>query len=512
MAHQDKPALATWIGFIGMVGGMFMAIMDIQIVASSISEIKAGLLAAPDEISWVQTAYLITEVIMIPLSGWLALALSTRTLFLIAVGGFTLMSLLSACAWNIDSMIVFRMMQGFLGGAMIPTVFATAYSVFPKYLFARVTIIVGLVVTMAPTFGPVLGGWLTQEFSWRALFLINIVPGLAVFWTTWRFVHFDQPRPEMLKKIDYAGIVFLALFLCCLQYVLEEGARKSWFSDPLITSLSALSAFGFFAMLYQELTTENPIIDLRAFKNRNFAVGSLYSFIIGFGLYSVVFLMPLYLGEIRGLNSLQIGSYIFVTGATQFISAPIAGILSKKIDLRLMLGIGLSLFGLGSWINGTLTDNSGFISFLFPQMLRGFSLMFCFLPINHIALGTLPPDEVKKSSGLYNVMRNLGGAIGLAIVNTQLLTLTKVHDAALRSHVTDLNQGAENFLHNAQTLLAQKMIVAPDSAALDLLNTITEKQAATQAFNNLFMMIAFVFWLELLFMPFIKKVKNEPEA
>lgn len=499
-----------WVGFMAMVVGMFMAILDIQIVASSLTQIQAGLSASPDEIIWVQSAYLIAEVIMIPLSGWLSRAFSTRVLFTVSCVGFTLMSLGCALAWNLDSMIVFRTLQGFIGGAMIPTVFASIFILFPPAMRPAMTVVIGLVVTVAPTAGPVLGGWLTDLSSWHAMFLINVVPGIIVSVLTWLYVHIDEPEPGLLKKIDFPGIIYIALFLGSLQYVLEEGVRKDWLNDTSIL-VFGLVAFVFGGVTFwRELRTPHPIIDLYAFADRNFAVGCLYSFVIGWGLYTAVSLQPQFLAQVRGFNSFQIGVYLTVTGLAQLASAPLAGILSKKIDLRLMLAMGLMLFGTGVWLNGHLTADAGFWDLFWPQAIRGLSLMFCFVPINTLALGTLPPSHVKNASGLYNLMRNLGGAIGLAVTAT--LQLRWNHDAlgALRENVTAGNPAVQGFTENLAARMEMFPLPDASTAALKMLSNTALREAAVVVYNDLFMLMALLFWGALAFIVFVKKV--DPSA
>ncbi|CAK0762907.1 Colistin resistance protein EmrB [Azospirillaceae bacterium] len=419
--NENKPvSRREFIGFMMMVVGMFMAILDIQIVSSSLAEIQAGLSASSDEISWVQTSYLIAEVIMIPLSGFLSRLLSTRILFVASAAGFTLMSFGCAFADSIESMVIFRSLQGFIGGAMIPTVFATSFMMFPASRRAGVSVMIGLVATMAPTLGPTLGGWLTQSYSWHWLFLINIAPGLLVMVSVWTMVDIDRPDFSLLKGFDALGLIFMALFLGSLEYVVEEGSRLDWFSDESIVAFTGVTVFSGLSFFIRALTARSPIVELRAFLDRNFAIGCMFSFILGIGLYGSVYLIPLFLGRVRGYNSYQIGLTMIITGACQFLSAPIAGMMSKKVDLRIMLGLGLSLFGTGVYLNSLLTAQAGFNELLLPQGVRGLSLMLCFIPINTLALGTLPPQQLKNASGLYNLMRNLGGAIGLAMINTVL--------------------------------------------------------------------------------------------
>ncbi|MDD2767685.1 MAG: DHA2 family efflux MFS transporter permease subunit [Methylococcus sp.] len=512
MAETGSVSPKAWLGFFGMVFGIFMAILDIQIVASSLEQIQAGLAATRDEITWVQTAYLIAEVVIIPLSGWLNRALSTRYLFVLSCAGFTLTSLCCALAWNLPSMIAFRALQGFFGGAMIPTVFAVIYTLFPPRQQGAMVIVVGLVVTVAPTAGPVLGGYLTEVLSWKALFLVNLLPGALVCLSTWFLVDVDRPDWELLKRVDFLGIVYIVAFLGSLQFVLEEGIRKEWFESREIVFFALLALISGSAMLYRELRIEAPIVDLWAFRNLNFAVGCLFSFIIGIGLYTLIALTPIYLSAVKGLNSLQIGQYLMITGIFQFASAFVAGPLAKAIDSRLMLASGLFLYGLGTWQNGNLSYDSGYWEFFWPQALRGFALMFAFLPINALALGTLPPDEVKNASGLYNLTRNLGGAIGLAVANTLMIQWDKAHYAALRESVTAGSAQAATFLARLENQAAQLRLPDPADSALQQLYGLAMREAQIMTVNDLFHLLGLLFFASLLLMPLVRKVRDQEAA
>jgi len=301
------------LGYLAMVLGLFMAVLDIQIVASSIREIQAGISASIDEISWVQTSYLIAEVIVIPLTGWLSRLLSTRWLFVASAAGFTIMSVACASAWDINSMIVFRSLQGAFGGVMIPTVFSSIFRIFPRSKQAGATVIAGLVATMAPTLGPTLGGWITQSFSWHWLFLINIIPGLFVGVAVAALVNIDRPNFGLLRKIDIPGILFIAIFLGCGEYVLEEGPGKDWFYSGQITALTVVIIMFGALFVWRELQCEHPVVDLRTFRDRNFTIGCILSFVIGIGLFSSTFVMPLFLSTVRDFNSLQIGLVMMVS-------------------------------------------------------------------------------------------------------------------------------------------------------------------------------------------------------
>ncbi|MFO1058520.1 MAG: DHA2 family efflux MFS transporter permease subunit [Dongiaceae bacterium] len=491
--------------FLAMVVGMFMAILDIQIVSSSLSEIQAGLSASATEVSWVQTSYLIAEVVMIPLSGYLSRLLSTRVLFVGSVAGFTVMSLACAMANSLGAMVLFRLLQGFLGGAMIPTAFAASFMLFPPQRRAAVGVMMGLVATMAPTIGPTLGGYLTQLFSWHWLFLINLPPGLVVGFAVWALLDIDKPDRSLLRGFDVAGLVLMAVFLGSTEYVLEEGPRWQWLEDPSVAVMAVVATVGGLLFFARVLTYRRPIVDLTAFADRNFALGCLFSFVLGVGLYGSVYLLPLFLAQVRGYNSLQIGQIMMVTGACQFASAPLAGILSKRIDLRLMLAIGLGLFGTGVYLNHFVTSEWGFWELMVPQGIRGLSLMLCFLPINTLALGTLSHDKLKNASGLYNLMRNLGGALGLAVINTVLIERQALHLERLSEHLTLTSPKVQAMLDGLTVRLGGAIVDSPSLPAIEMLSRMTHRQALVLTFADCLLLMAGVFYCAMLMMPLIRK-------
>ena len=503
---DGKPVgLREWAGFMTMVVGMFMAILDIQIVSSSLSEIQAGLSASADEISWVQTSYLISEVIMIPFSGFLSRLLSTRVLFSLSCAGFTCMSLACACSSSLGTMVVFRALQGFIGGAMIPTVFATSFLLFPAEKRPLVGVVMGLVATMAPTLGPTLGGWLTQHYSWHWLFLINIVPGLFVTVTVWKLVRVDHHDYSLLEGFDWLGLFLMALFLGSLEYVAEEGPRNEWLEDRAILIFAVVMLVAGALFFWRVLVARNPVVELRAFRDRNFAFGCVYSFILGVGLYGSVYLMPLFLAQVRGLNSLQIGVIMIVTGAFQFLSAPLAGALAKHMDLRLMMACGFALFSVGLWLNGRLTADSDFDELFLPQAVRGVSLMLCFIPINTLSLGCLPPDKLKNASGLYNLMRNLGGAIGLAGINTLVLHQAALHYDRLGERINMARPAVQGLVDQLSARFDSLGVADPDGAAFATLAHLLKRETLALTYGDCLMVMAGVFLFGLITMPMIHK-------
>lgn len=481
------------IAFFALVFGMFMAIMDIQIVSSSLSQIQAGLAAAPHEISWVQTSYLIAEVIMIPLSGFLSRGLSTRVLFTISAAGFTLASVLCAFATSINQMIVFRALQGFIGGGMIPTAFAASYIIFPKRMQGGIMAVVGLTVTLAPTIGPTVGGYLTELFNWRWLFLINVVPGVAATLLAWFLVDFDEPDYALLRRFDVWGLATMAVFLGAMQYVLEEGQTQDWFADTGIVLATGVAVVGGIAFFARTLTAETPIVDLSAYRDRNFAVGSLLTFVLGIGLYGLTYLYPLYLARVRHLSSLQIGETVFVTGAFMFLAAPVVGMLARRTDPRRVIAAGLTGFAVSAvWLT-PITADWAFDELFWPQALRGVSLMCCMIPINLIALGTLPPDRVKNASGLFNLTRNLGGAVGLAGINTMLQSRTDLHSARLAENVRWGATVAEERLSALAKTLEPVLGQDAQAAALSRISGMVAQQALILAFADIFLTLAVIF-------------------
>ncbi len=486
------PGTRRTIAFLAMVFGMFMAILDIQIVSASLAEIQAGLGASSDEISWVQTSYLIAEVIMIPLSGFLARLLSTRVLFTISAAGFTAASALAATATNIDQMIVYRAIQGFIGGGMIPSVFAAAFTIFPASRRAVVSPMIGLVATLAPTIGPTVGGYISHAMSWHWLFLINVIPGIFVATAAWSLIDFDKPEPGLLKKFDWWGLAGMAAFLGSLEFVLEEGPNNDWLQDEAVFFFTIVLVVGAVVFFWRAFTREEPIVDLRAFNNVNFAFGSMFSFVMGVGLYGLTYLYPLFLGRIRGYDSLMIGEALFVSGLAMFLTAPVAGFLSRKMDPRLMMMIGFVGFAAGTWRMTQLTADWDFHELLAPQILRGTSLMLCMVPINNLALGTLAPNLIKNASGLFNLTRNLGGAVGLAVINTVLTDRAALHYARLSEHVTWTNAEAERQLENMTRNFESHGLDGP-TAALSNLSNMVHQQAMLMSFMDVFYLLTMLF-------------------
>ncbi|MDB5651820.1 MAG: EmrB/QacA family drug resistance transporter [Hyphomicrobiales bacterium] len=496
------------IPFVVMCVGMFIALLDIQIVASSLQNIGGGLSAAQDEISWVQTAYLIAEIIVIPLSGWLTRVFSTRWLFAISSAGFTVASVLCGIAWNIESMIVFRALQGLLGASMIPTVFTSSFHYFqgPRRVYSAA--VIGAIASVAPALGPVIGGWITDTFNWHWLFYINVIPGVVITILVTLLVRIDEPDLSLLKDADYLGIGLLATFLGTLEYALEEGSRWNWFDDRRITDTAIISGVAGALFVIRSLTHSRPVVDLRALGNRNFSVGCILSFVTGVGIFSTIYLTPLFLGYVRGLDAWQTGVAIFSTGAASFVGVPLYIGLAKRFDTRWLMMAGLASFGLSMWTFSFITHEWGGAELFWPQIFRGLPQVFAVAPSVNLGLGSLPPDRLKYASGLFNMMRNLGGAVGIAVCGAILNSRTNFHFAAIASNLTPTN-GAMTRLVNG---VAQRYGELPGSldeghqAALRQLWKLAYREAATMAYADAFRAIMLAFIVATALVPLMRNV------
>jgi DHA2 family multidrug resistance protein len=489
-----------------MAFGQFMALIDIQIVAASLNTVQAGLSAGPDEISWIQTGYLMAELVMIPFSAFLAQALSTRWLFALSAGLFTLSSALCGMAWDIQSMIAFRVLQGFVGGAMVPTVFATGFSMFSGPQRAMIPAILGMVSVLAPTLGPTVGGWLTEAAGWRSIFYINIIPGALVTIFAIRFIRVDRAKPEMLRQIDYSHLAAMAVFLGGIEYVLEEGPRHGWFGDPAIATAAWVSFVAFLLFLERSFRSGGPIVKLTPFRKPTFAMACAFNLVIGFGLYASTYLIPVFLGRVRGYNSQEIGTTVFVTGIAQVLSTIIAARASQKVDPRIVITFGLSLFAASLFLTSHMTPLWGFNALLIPQALRGFAIMLCIVPSVGLALNGFAMTELRYASALFNLMRNLGGAIGIAVVNTWLGDNARRH-AALFGEAMGRPGAAAPELGAA--LANQIGQTTPDAAHAELIARgeiahIVGNASLTLAFNDVFRLMSWLFLAALIMVPFCR--------
>ena len=390
---------------------------------------------------------------------------------------------------------------------MIPTVFATGYALFSGKQRALIPAILGLLSSLAPTIGPTLGGWITDTLSWHWLFFVNIVPGLVITFTIPFFEAIDEPDLSLLRHFDFIGLGLLAVSLGSLEYVLEEGYRWNWMDDDTIRNFTWLAVLTGILFLWRSLTHISPIVDLRALTSRTFAVACLFIFITGFGLFGGVYILPLFLARVAGYDARQIGEAVFVAGLSQVLVAPLVAKLSQKMDPRIMLTAGFSLFAFGLWMNTLVTSQWQGGEFFWPQIVRGFALLMCIVPATNMALGALPPTQLKMASALFNTMRNLGGAIGIACINTWINDRTNKHWHDLADNLTTANPRVQTWLANVVNHIAS---AGADPAlntqrAFAILAGKVRAEAVTMAFADAFLLMALLFFGALIFIPLLKR-------
>lgn len=489
-SHPETDWGKLFLGFGGMVIGQFMAILDIQIVAASLSQIQAGVGATADEIAWVQTIYLLAEVVIIPLTAYMTRLWGTRNTFVACCIAFCVTSVMTGLSTSIDMMIFTRALQGLAAGAMIPSVFATAFTAFPPERRITANVIVGLIVTLAPTIGPTLGGHLTEALNWRWLFFVNVPPGILATILVARWGNFDKGDPNLAKGVDWWGLIAMAIGLLSIQYVLEEGAKNSWFQDDLILWLTVLGVLAFAFFIWRQLTYKQPIVNLAPFQDRNFTLGIIMTFVSGISLFGGTFLLPLFLAQIRHFSAAEVGTTMLVSGLTMFVTGPIAGRMVRQMDPRfpMFIGFGVAAYGIG--LGARVTDQWGFWEFAQLQALRGFGTMIAMIASQTLTVSTVPQRLMKDASALVNLTRNVGGAVGLAAITTILGHQMAVHYNDLTSAIPIdspfAGQMMEGFSH---MMSSQPGVLDPATAGRKAFAGFLQMKALTLAYGDAF------FWL-----------------
>lgn len=502
----------VYLGFGGMVVGQFMAMLDIQIVASSLVQIQAGIGATNDEISWVQTIYLLAEVVIMPLTAYLTKMWGTRPFYVIASIAFIITSVATGLSTNVEMMIFTRALQGLAAGAMIPPIFATAMTIFPPERRLTANVLVGLIVTLAPTIGPTLGGHITEALSWRWLFFINVPVGALVVFLVSRYARFDKADPRLAKGIDWTGVVLMTVFLLAMQYVLEEGAGDSWFQDDAILWLTVLAGLTGVAFIWRQLTYRQPIVSLKPFRDRNFSLGILMTFVTGVSLFGGTFLLPVFLGQVRGFSSAEVGTTMLVSGLTMFLSAPIAGRATRWMDPRVAMFCGFSVAAWAIGLGARVTDQWGFSEFLTLQIVRGLGTMVAMIASQQMSISTLPVSLMKDASGLINLVRNVAGAIGLAVLSTILGHMGAVHYADITSAMTTANPVGQDMMSGLTGMMSASGMADPEGGARKAYSMMMHRQAAVLSFGDAFWFLSLGCWLAVVMALFVKPSKTAPYA
>ncbi|MBW4602894.1 MAG: DHA2 family efflux MFS transporter permease subunit [Calothrix sp. FI2-JRJ7] len=505
----DSVPLRTWIGVLASMLGAFMAVLDIQITNASLQEIQASLGASLDEGSWISTSYLVAEIIVIPLSGWLSRVFTLRRYLLVNTALFIFFSICCASAWNLNSMILFRALQGFTGGVLIPSAMTVVLTSLPPSKQAVGLAAFGITAVFAPSIGPTLGGWLTENFSWHYSFYINIFPGALMLAGVWYGIYQQKPQYELLKQGDWFGIASMAIGLGSLQILLEEGSRKDWFGSQLIVRLSILAVI-FLALFFAiELTRKQPFINLRLIKNRNFGLASVVNVSLGVGLYGSIYVLPLYLAQIQRYNALQIGQVLIWAGVPQLFIIPFIPKLMQRIDVRFMVALGVALFSVSAFMNARLTYQTGYDQLIWSQLVRAMGQPLIMVPLTSIATAGLPPKDAGSASGLFNMMRNLGGSIGIAALATLLTTREQFHSNRLGDSVSLYNSQTQERINQLTQYFTNRgadLSTAQDQA-IKAIDNIVRREAFVMAFNDCFYFIGIALLVSGIAILFFKKVK-----
>jgi DHA2 family multidrug resistance protein len=399
-------------------------------------------------------------------------------------------------------------MQGFCGGAITPAVWPVVYAKFQGRQLVKLMVFISVILNLSSTLGPTIGGFLTDTLSWHWLFLVNIVPGLAVAAVVWFTIDIDRPDRSLLRSFDLTGMVLMAIFLGCLEYSLEEGPRWDWLEDRTIRTAMIVSVIASVFFFWRVLTYRQPIVELRVFNNRNFALGTFFTFTMGIGMYSTTYLVPLFLAQVRGFSAWQIGETVLVAGVVQMLMSPFSSQIARRLDLRVMLAIGFGLFAFSMYLTAGLTNQSGFVELFVPQATRGMALMFCYLPANMIAMGSLPPDKLRQGAGLYNLTRDLGGAIGLATLGSLLNDRLHFHWNRLIEDINPARPAVQQFI-DTQTNRFDSLIPGdPSAAAMKLLANLVHREALVLSYNDLLLVIGSVFFVGLMLLPLVRRPRS----
>lgn len=439
-SQEPAASLKTWIAVIGATLGAFMAVLNIQIVNASLADIQGAIGAGLNDGGWISTAYLVAEIVVIPLSGWAANVFSVRKYLLVNAILFLAFSAACAQAHDLEQMIVLRAIQGFTGGVLIPMAFTIIITLLPRAKQPIGFALFALSATFAPAIGPTIGGYLTENWGWQYIFYVNLVPGTLMVAMLWFSLERAPMQLSLLKIGDWPGIVTMAIGLGALQTVLEEGNKDDWFGSPFIVKLSVIAAVSLTLFVWIELTTERPLLNLRLLVRRNFGFGVLANFLLGAALYGSVFILPVYLVRVQGYNAQQIGMVVAWTGLPQLVLIPLVPALMKRFDARLISVVGFALFAASNFMNIDMTSDYAADQLLLPNIVRAIGQALLLAPLSAIAIAGIEKVNTGSASALFNMMRQLGGAVGIAVLQTFLTKREQFHSNVLVQAVSPFEE------------------------------------------------------------------------
>lgn len=512
---EEAVSSRTWIAVVGVLLGAFMAVLDIQITNASLKDIQGTLSASVDEISWVSTAYLVAEIVVIPLTGWLSRVFSTRYYLAVNSALFVLFSILSGLSRTLTMMIVCRALQGFTGGVLIPMAFSVILNRLPRSKQPVGLALFGLTATFAPSIGPVIGGWLTDNYGWPSIFYINIIPGLLLILAVWFALDQERLCLGELAGGDWWGVITMAVGLGAAQIVLEEGNRKDWFGSPLIVRLTIVAVAFLICFVAIEFVRKEPLVDLRLLARRNFGLGSAVGVVLGMGLYGCTYILPVYLGQIQGYDAYQIGQTVMWMGLPQLFILPVVPRLMTRIDTRLLIAFGLAMFGLSCLMMTDMSALTGYDQLRLPQLVRAIGQPFIIVPLLALATdGIAAGKESGSASALFNMMRNIGGSVAIAGLATMLTNREHLHSARIGESVSAFDVRVQNRLAEAAHHFASSG-ADPWTAtwqSIHVLDGVVRREAFVMAFNDCFYLMGMALLLSALMIPFFRRARGAGTA
>jgi len=484
-----------WIIAISVMLATFMEVLDTSVVNVSLQHIAGSLSATIDEATWALTSYLVANAIILPMTGWLASRFGRKRLLMLSVVGFTSASFMCGLAPTFGMLIAFRIVQGATGGALQPLSQAVLLEAFAPEDRGKAMGFWGLGIVVAPILGPVLGGWLTESYSWRWVFYINIPVGIASIVMTKLYI-FDPPyvRSES-RSIDYWGIGLLAVGIGALQIVLDKGQEDDWFSSHMIVALTVIAVVTLTALIWHELTTDNPVVDLRVFKARSYAVGVFLMTIVGFVLYGSLVLLPIMLQTLLAYPPLQAGIAMAPRGIGSFFMMPITGVMTGKFDSRKLLASGLVIGGLTLVWLSQLNLQAGYWDIFWPQLIQGVGMSLLFVPLTTVAMDPIPRERMGNATSLFNLMRNIGGSVGIAVTGTMIARNTQSTTALLGANVTPYDAAARAMFMQLRAgfMAAGADATTATSRAYAALFGMVQRQASMVSFVGIFQFLGFLF-------------------
>jgi DHA2 family multidrug resistance protein len=502
-------AMNRWIVAITVMLPTLIEIVDTSVVNVSLDHIRGSLSAGIDESTWTITSYLVSNAIIIPISGWLSRFFGRKHYLIFSISLFTFSSFMCGSSWNLQSLVFFRVLQGLGGGALQPTSQAILLETFPPHQHGMAMAIFGVGIMFGPIIGPLMGGWITDNWSWNWIFYINVPIGIISILMTLFFI-IDPPYMQRIKmKIDYWGLLFLVIGLGCLQIVLDKGQREDWFSSSFITWMSYISISSLIMFILVEFFAENPIVNLRTLKNLSFSTGNIIMFFVFFNLFGSIVLLPIYLQTLMGYTSFLAGLALGPGGIATMIAMPIAGKLITKINPKAVLAFGIAVAGYSVHMMAQFNLQADFNTIFWPRAVMGIGMGFLFIPLTTMTMSSIRKEEMGNATGIFNLLRNLGGSFGVAFIATMLARRAQFHQVHLIEHLTPFNRNFQIALPNISQILQGRGFIPSLSGqgSLGLIYGEVIKQASMLSFNDAFYLLSTMMILVLPLVLLMKKGK-----